>query len=50
MLVTDLDSLTLRRKARQAGVEGILVKETLFADLQRTNFMLLGNLRKDSTE
>lgn len=47
MLVTDLDSLTLRRKARQAGVEGILVKETFFSDLQRTNFMLLENVRKD---
>jgi len=47
MIVTDVDSLTLRRKARRAGVGGILVKENLFRDLQRTDFQLLANVRLD---
>ncbi len=47
MLVTDLDSLTLRNRARQAGAGGILVKENLFRDLERSHFQLLENVRKD---
>ena len=47
MLVADADSLALRQKARQFGIGGILVKETLFQDLARTNFQLHENVRKD---
>ncbi len=47
MLVTDLDSLTLRQQAREAGIGGILVKENLFRDLQRSNFELHENVRMD---
>ena len=47
MFVTDLDSLTLRHKARQLGVGGILVKENIFRDLQRSNFQLFENVKRD---
>lgn len=39
MLVADQDSLTLRRKAREAGAGGVLVKEDLYRDLRRTEFL-----------
>ncbi len=39
MLVADQDSLALRKKARAAGAGGILVKEDLYRDLRRTQFL-----------
>ena len=39
MIVADQDSLTLRKKAREAGAGGIIVKENLFNDLSRTDFL-----------
>jgi CheY-like chemotaxis protein len=39
MIVTDQDSLTLRRKAREAGAGGVLTKDKLFQELSRTNFL-----------
>jgi CheY-like chemotaxis protein len=47
MLVTDLDSLTLRKKARALGVGGILVKDKLFDELERLNFVPTENMRKE---
>lgn len=46
MLVTDLDSLTLRKKARALGVGGILVKDRLFDELERLNFVPTENMRR----
>jgi len=39
VLVTDQDSLTLRRKAREAGAGGVMLKENLFQELARTQFL-----------
>ncbi len=39
MLMADQDSLTLRKKAREAGAGGILVKEDLYRDLRRSEFL-----------
>jgi len=39
VLVTDQDSLTLRRKAREAGAGGGMLKENLFQELARTQFL-----------
>lgn len=39
LLVAEEDSLALRRKAREAGAEGVLIKEHLYRDLRRTEFL-----------
>ncbi len=39
MLVADQDSLMLRKMAREAGAGGILVKEDLYRDLRRSEFL-----------
>jgi DNA-binding NarL/FixJ family response regulator len=39
MIVADQDSLALRKKAREAGAGGIIVKENLYNDLRRTDFL-----------
>ena len=46
MIVTDQDSLTLRRKAREAGAGGILTKDRLFQELSRTDFVPAMPVRK----
>lgn len=39
MIVADQDSLALRKKARDAGAGGIIVKENLYRDLRRSDFL-----------
>lgn len=39
MIVADQDSLALRKKAREAGAGGIIVKENLYNELRRTDFL-----------